>query len=251
MNKRKFSLFALGLLPLTAWANEPTSDKNNLVAQRSTATNKSSSEKKEVIENVADDTYIYHKRPPEPTFGFGAGFGLNPYPTTRLELGWHGRKDMGFISAAYEATWFSKQHTLARALLLETFERDINQRRILLNWRPTDSGLFPSIFVGYENQSTTLLKPINDENTELQRVIKAARQSYLFGFGLSSVADFSPVRIDMQWLGLSLRKDLRSAAFTNREPGTTDDDVNKEKSDFNSDSKLTLRFLNFTAFFDF
>ena len=236
---------------MAAWANEPNAYSNKQVAQKSTATNKRASEKKEVFEKDTDDTYISHKRAPEPTFGLGFGGGLNPYPSARLELGWHGRWDMGFISMAYEATWFSKQHALARALLLETFDRDLNQRRILLNWRPTQSGVSPSIFVGYENHSTTLLRPINDESTELQRVIKGARQSYLFGLGLSSVIDFSPLRIDMQWLGLSLRKDVRSATFTNREPGATDDEVKKEKDDFNSDSKLTLRFLNFTAFFDF
>ena len=137
----------------------------------------------------SDSDYISYSRPSQPTVGLGLGLGLNLFPTLRLEGGFHGRDNAGFISVSYELASFSKSHTLARALLLDTYNRDLDERRLMLNYRGT-SEVHIHLFLGYENKKVKLLKTISDESDQLKNVITASKQSYIFGTSLGSRFSF-------------------------------------------------------------
>lgn len=248
-------LLSATLVPMIAHASvtehqghvalEESLNKKITVAQN----NRKDSSRDEDERRRTESEYIQYKIKSKPVLGVGVGVGLNPYPTTRLELGWHSRWDSGFLSLAYEASWFSKQHMLARALLLDTYERDLNYRRLLLNWRGTGS-VYAISSIGYENQSVQLFKPVSDESKELKRIINGSRQGYLFGLGLGSTMSYDTVRINMEWLGFTLLKELRSPTFTDRGTNVSDEQAEKSKNEFKDESRFGIRFLNFSLFFD-
>ena len=197
----------------------------------------------------SESNYISYSRPSQPTVGLGLGLGLNIYPTMRLESGFHGRDKAGFISLAFETASFSKSHVLACALLLDSFNRDLDERRLMLNYRGT-SEVYIHLFVGYENKKVKLLKAISDESDQLKNIITASKQSYIFGTSLGSRFSFLNARLNVDWLGLSFSKKVRSPSFINKSADATDEEVQSAKNEFNSESGFSMRFLNIGAFLD-
>lgn len=202
-----------------------------------------------------DDRYNSAKRdypPPEPvkpTFGLGLGVGLTPLPTSRFEFGWHTRWDLGFVSAGFEASSFSRNHWLARSLLLDTYAKDVQDRRLLLIWRHTADNRM-SVGLGYENRVAKLLLPVSSDSKELKRIINADSQSFLASTGFESAGQFNHVRVVMEWLGISFRASVRDSNFTEKAPEASEAEVEKAKSDFLAESKIGLRFFNLSVFLD-
>lgn len=138
---------------------------------------------------------------------------------------------------------------LARALLLDSFNRDLDERRLMLNYRGT-SEVYIHLFVGYENKKVKLLKAISDESDQLKNIITASKQSYIFGTSLGSRFSFLNARLNVDWLGLSFSKKVRSPSFINKSADATDEEVQSAKNEFNSESGFSMRFLNIGAFLD-
>lgn len=228
----------------TAWA----SDQPKLIADRSKSQLSTKFDKDEDSEYLRHEVIKYTQRGPA-LFGFGGGLGLNIYPTMRLEGGFHGRDNAGFVSLAFESSAFSNNHFLAKALLLDTFDRNIEERRLMLNYRSTGEMYFHA-FLGYENQRVKLKKTVSEESSQLRDIITGTKQNYIFGASLGSRFSFGVGRLNIDWIGLLFSKQVRAASFLDRGQDATDEEVNKLSDSYRNESGFSMRFLNMSAFID-